>query len=329
MERIGITTTVPSEIIFAAGMTPVDLNNIFINSPQRTEYIRAAERAGYPRNVCGWIKGMYGVLAERGDIRTVVAVTQGDCSNTHALMETLALIGIRTIPLAYPFDRNPDDMRREIGRLADAFGVELECAEEMREAMAAVRGMLARLDELTWREHRVTGGENHLWLVSSSDFNGSLGQFGEELARFIGEAERRDPLGDAIRIGYMGVPPIIDDIYEVIAEYGGRVVFNEVQRQFSMPGAHGSLTEQYLAYTYPYSIFHRLEDIKTEIGRRNIAGMIHYVQSFCHRHIEDLVVRHALDVPVLTIEGETPGPMDARTRLRVQAFIEMLEAGAR
>ena len=30
MGRIGITTTVPSEVIFAAGHTPVDLNNIFI-----------------------------------------------------------------------------------------------------------------------------------------------------------------------------------------------------------------------------------------------------------------------------------------------------------
>ena len=30
MGKIGLTTTVPVEVIFAAGDTPVDLNNIFI-----------------------------------------------------------------------------------------------------------------------------------------------------------------------------------------------------------------------------------------------------------------------------------------------------------
>ena len=291
MERIGITTTIPSEVIFAAGAVPVDLNNIFITSPRRAEYIRAAERAGYPRNVCGWIKGMYGVLAECDDIRTVVAVTQGDCSNTHALMETLELIGIRTIPFAYPYDRDPSLMQREIDRLAEVFGVDMSAAEEQRLAMEPVRELLARLDDMTWRDNLVTGGENHLRLVSSSDFNGSPDEFGRELGEFLADASGREPLGGSIRLGYMGVPPIIDDIYDVVGEYGGRVVFNEVQRQFSMPGMHHDLAEQYLAYTYPYSIFQRLEDISAEIAHRRIDGMIHYVQSFCHRHIEDLVVR--------------------------------------
>ena len=98
MQRIGITTTVPSEVIWASGAVPVDLNNVFITSENRNKFITFAEREGYPRNVCGWIKGIYGVLNYESDITTVVAVTQGDCSNTHALMETLQLKGIRTIP---------------------------------------------------------------------------------------------------------------------------------------------------------------------------------------------------------------------------------------
>lgn len=89
IRRIGITTTIPSEALWAAGYVPVDLNNIFITANNRERFIVCAERDGYPRNVCGWIKGIYGVVSTDPGIESVVAVTQGDCSNTHALMETL------------------------------------------------------------------------------------------------------------------------------------------------------------------------------------------------------------------------------------------------
>ena len=58
MANIAITTTVPVEIILAAGHVPVDLNNIFITNQQAVRLVEAAEEAGYPRNLCGWIKGL-------------------------------------------------------------------------------------------------------------------------------------------------------------------------------------------------------------------------------------------------------------------------------
>ncbi|MBT4483929.1 MAG: 2-hydroxyacyl-CoA dehydratase [Candidatus Latescibacteria bacterium] len=325
MKRIGITTTVPSEVILASGAVPVDINNVFINSKQRSEYIKAAERDGYPRNVCGWIKGLYGVLACESDIKTVIAVTQGDCSNTHALMETLQLIGIRTIPFAYPYNRGPQSLLREIAFLADELGTDIESAEKIRDELEPIRRQLDRLDEMTWKENRINGCENHKWLVSSSDFNSDYNTFAIELSDFLSGAEKRPPFSESLRLAYIGVPPILDDLHVVTEEFDARIVFNEVQRQFSMPVRGNGLVGQYLAYTYPYSIFHRLEYIIPELKRRRIHGVIHYVQSFCHRHIEDLVIRKKLDVPVLTIEGEVPGKVDARTKIRIQAFIEMLQ----
>jgi benzoyl-CoA reductase/2-hydroxyglutaryl-CoA dehydratase subunit BcrC/BadD/HgdB len=102
-------------------------------------------------------------------------------------------------------------------------------------------------------------------------------------------------------------------------------VLNEVQRQFAMPGSTGSLVEQYLAYTYPYSFFERMEDIKAEATRRKVRGIVHYVQSFCFRQIEDILLREEVGVPVLTLEGDAPGPVDGRTRIRIEAFVEMLQ----
>lgn len=323
--RIGITTTIPSEVLWAAGCIPVDLNNIFITDRNREQFIAQAERDGYPRNVCGWIKGIYGVVSTDPEMDTIIAVTQGDCSNTHALMETLQLRNIRTIPFAYPYDRDTEALRREISRLAECFETSWKEVEHVNNELEPVRRKLDRLDEMTWRENQIHGAENHLWLVSSSDFNGDYRFFERELELFLDSAARREPFAEPVRLGYIGVPPILDDIHAVVESLGARFVFNEVQRQFSMPVRARGIVAQYLAYTYPYNIFHRLQYIEAEIERRGIHGIIHYVQSFCHRQIEDLIIRKRISVPVLTIEGEMPGKVDERTKIRLQAFIEMLE----
>ena len=75
MARIGITTTVPVEIILAAGHTPVDLNNIFIADKEPNRLVEIAEDAGYPRNICGWIKGLYSIASRPGCVDMVIAVT--------------------------------------------------------------------------------------------------------------------------------------------------------------------------------------------------------------------------------------------------------------
>jgi benzoyl-CoA reductase/2-hydroxyglutaryl-CoA dehydratase subunit BcrC/BadD/HgdB len=105
---------------------------------------------------------------------------------------------------------------------------------------------------------------------------------------------------------------------------GARVVFNETQRQFTMPFATSDIVDQYLQYTYPYGIFFRLKDIRRELEKRRIDGVIHYVQSFCFRQIEDIVLRKNLRLPVLTLEGDQPAPLDSRSRIRIESFLEML-----
>jgi benzoyl-CoA reductase/2-hydroxyglutaryl-CoA dehydratase subunit BcrC/BadD/HgdB len=64
--------------------------------------------------------------------------------------------------------------------------------------------------------------------------------------------------------------------------------------------------------------------MKEEIKKRSIKGIIHYVQAFCYRVMEDVILRETLDVPVITIEGDLPKGLDTRTKLRIEAFIEML-----
>ncbi|RJX20939.1 MAG: 2-hydroxyacyl-CoA dehydratase [Ammonifex sp.] len=323
--KVGLTTTIPVEVLFAAGVVPVDLNNLFIASETAGELLEVAERAGYPRNVCGWIKGIYGAVLRDQEIRTVVAVTQGDCSNTHALMETLELEGIRIIPFAYPYDRERRLLETQIECLMEHFGVDQAAVNAAKDRLDAVRQRVREIDYLTYAGDRVTGFENHFYQVCCSDFQGDVQEYRRKVDSFLAEAEKRPSRPATVRLGYIGVPPIFTDLYGYFEERGARVVFNEVQRQFAMPFEKVDLVEQYLLYTYPYGIFYRLEDITRELKRRKIAGVIHYAQSFCFRQIEDMIIRRILDVPVLTIEGDRPEPLDARTRVRIDAFLEMLE----
>jgi len=323
-EKIGMTTTVPVEIIYAAGCIPVDLNNVFITGQETSAAIEKAEMAGYPRNLCGWIKGIYGTVLAVPDIKKVVAVTQGDCSNTHALMETLELEGIEIIPFAFPFDQDQDLLKLQIEKLMNRLGTSWEEVRKAKKDLDQVRRLVWEIDRLTWEENLVSGWENHYFQVSCSDFNGNPHTFAEEAENFIGEAKKRTPKQEKIRIGFMGVPPIITDLYHYLEEKGGRVVFNEVQRQFSMPFHTEDLLEQYRQYTYPYHVLNRVADIRQECKRRDLDMLIHYTQSFCFRQIEDIIFRTKLNSPMLSLEGDRPGPLDARNKMRIDAFLEMV-----
>jgi len=329
MRPIGITTTVPVEILLAAGYKPVDLNNVFISDPDPDRLVQIAERAGFPQNCCTWIKGIYGVCLDQG-FDTVICVTTGDCSNTVMLMEVLKLKGLRVIPFAYPDVPDPHQVQSRLRALAESLGTSVEAAEEMRGELGACRALTWQLDELTWKDNLVSGWENHLWLVSSSDFNGDYREYERLLGRFLGECRSRQPYAEDIRLAYVGVPSVFAyDLYRYVERQGARIVFNEVQRQFSMPRPGDSLAEQYAHYTYPYSIFGRLDDILPELRRRQVHGVVHYVQSFCHRGIGDIIFREAIDLPVLTLEGNADYMLTPHLRTKIEAFLDMLRRSRR
>ncbi|HPO44559.1 MAG TPA: 2-hydroxyacyl-CoA dehydratase family protein [Spirochaetota bacterium] len=321
-ERVGITSTIPVEIIYAAGKIPVDVNNVFIGSQNPSSLVRLAKREGFPDTTCSWICGLYGAIVER-EIGTVIGVTGGDCSETIGLMEVLSLRGVNVIPFSYPYNRDASALRGEIDRLARHFGVDSKQAELQKERLDRVRVGIHRLDRLLWEEDRAFGGEVQLLQLGSSDFEGDPEAYLENVERKIGQVGARQPIPTELRLGFVGVPPIISDLYPSIERDGVRIVLSEVQRQFSLPGG-GDIVEAFIRYTYPYGIFARAEDIALEIERRRIDGIIHYIQAFCFRGIEDIALRRSLKVPVLTLQGDLPSRVTETMRLRIEAFVDML-----
>jgi len=323
--RVGLTTTIPVEVVLAAGLIPVDLNNLFIADPLALARVSQAEAAGFPRTLCAWIKGIYAVLMAHPEIQAVIAACQGDCSNTQALGEILATEGREVIHFKFPYPRDREQLAREINALKARLGAGPEAVARVQARLAPLRRQLCQLDRLTWETGQVHGQENFQWLISSSDFASDLTAYEQRLTAFLQEAAQRPAAADGrVRLGFAGIPPILTDLWPYLEELGAAVVFHEFPRQFSMPYATPDLVEQYLRYTYPYDIGGRLADLKEAVATRRLDGLVHYTQSFCFRQMFDQYLRDHLDLPLLTIEGDRPTRLDSRTRMRLEAFVDVL-----
>ncbi len=325
MKKIGLTTTVPVEVLLAAGYTPIDLNNLFITSKDYSSYIDIAERDGFPKSMCTWIKGIYGACIEN-DIKEIVGVMEGDCSNTKALIEVLELRGIKVYPFSFPHSHNKEDVKIELDKFMNLFKISIEQVENVRTRLNKVRDLAKEIDKLTYINNKANGFENHLYQVSLSDLNGDVDTFESELKEAISNIKERQPINKKLRLGYIGVPPMTGDIYEFVENFNSHFVYNEVQREFAFARADKAenIYEQYYDYTYPYDTEFRIVELKKQISERKLDGIIHYTQAFCYRAVEDIVLKEKLNIPILNIEGDKLNTLDARTKLRLEAFLDML-----
>lgn len=330
------TTTIPVEVILASGYKPLDLNNIFVTAENPSALVEKAEFSGFAGSSCAWIKGLYSVLvssAYNKDFDVFIAVTEGDCSNAKVLEQIVAAeTGIRTFIFNFPYFREIEKMRSEISRFAEFMGTDYASCVRTWKELASLRRKLKIIDETSYLfPGSVTGEENHLFLVSSSDFCGDPVEYEKKVDDFIKDLENRKRFADPSRkkIAYLGVPPIVP-IHAFLEERNATVVYNEIQREFAMLGEYPTIEEQYTNYTYPYSASFRFEKAILEIKKRNVDGIIHYVQSFCHRQLEDIILRRLLEqqglnIPLLTLEFDKPSnKIDARVATRIEAFLETI-----
>jgi len=326
MKKVGITTTVPAEILYAAGVVPVDMNNLFITAEKYDEYIERAERDGFPKSMCAWIKGIYGAVLDH-KIDTLIGVVEGDCSNTKVLLEVLERKGVKMIPFGFPHSKDVETMDLQMKSLKNALQVSDETVEKWRKKLGKIRNLGIELDELSYKSNQVSGFENHLLLVSFSDFMNDPDAYEIMLKEKIEEVKNRPAFNEKVRLGYIGVPPMQGDLFEYLEGMEARIVYNEVQREFMFPRWKESqnLVDQYLDYTYPYDLSSRLQDIGKQVQERSLDAIIHYTQAFCHKAAEDMVIKSELDIPVLQIEGDKLNVLDARTKLRIEAFVDMLK----
>lgn len=328
MRKIAFTTTIPQEYIWASGAVPVDLNNLFITKNAK-EFIKSGEKHGVPRNTCSWIKGLMGVVAEHKDqLEAVIAVTEGDCSNNHGLINLYKYYfpELKVISFAYPSDRDENKLKYELDKLGEFLDASYSQAMQIKEQLDVVRRKLAYLDKLYFEKNNIPASDFQKLMVASSDFGSDLVVYTNRLEAFIEKAEQEDAKTDCVMIGYVGVPTIISDLFSYLEdELGIKVAYFEVENDFAMLNESIDIIEEYQKFNYPYDLSARVKEIGAQVKRRNLKGIIHYVQSFCHRQLDDVIIHNSLNVPVLTIEGDAPGVLDMRTKIRIECFIERLK----
>ncbi|HHN45811.1 MAG TPA: 2-hydroxyacyl-CoA dehydratase, partial [Planctomycetes bacterium] len=314
--------TLPIEALLAAGLTPVDLNNAFINGPDTEADMGAAESAGFPRSMCAWIQGIYGTVKRLG-IRRVVGVLQGDCSYTEGLMDVLEHEGYEVTGFRFPERPDEERMRNEITALAGNFGVSFDAVQEKYEELRPLREKLRAADEFA-AEGRMTNREIFELLINASDFRGRPAEYMDKVSLALARAEERPPAPCVLKLAMAGIPAAFTDIYDFLESRGVRIVYNEMPAEFAMLRPARDIVQQYTEYTYPYGFRHRMERIRQEVRRRGAAGVVHYVQTFCYRGMHDRLLREGVGVPVVTLEGDRPAPVSRREETRLEAFIEML-----
>lgn len=326
MKKIGITTTVPIEILHAAGYNAYDLNNLLATDAKPERFFDCAEAEGFPKNLCAFIKGIYGV-SRFYEVDTILGVVEGDCSNTKAMLEVMVDQGVKIIPFGYPHIRSYDAIKSELDSLMDLMKVTPEVVEKTRQELFRVRRLAKEIDRLTYETHQATGFENHLYQVCMSDFFGDVSNCEALLKEKIKIIGSRPPNPPELRLAFIGVPPMATDLYDFLESLGARVVYNEVQHEFVFPRAEQAkdIYEQYLDFTYPYDLNGRLKVVCKELEKRKVDGVIHYTQAFCYRAIEDIKIKADLPYETLHLEGDKDIKLDARNRLRLEAFVDLLK----
>lgn len=324
MEKIGITTQVPIEILIAAGYWPVDLGNVFLADDDPGRFVQRAEEDGFPIRSCARTKGIYGACLELG-LKTVVG-TEGDCAASAMLYPMLQSRGVRILSFSYPDQSNPLAVQKKLEDLAEKLETTLHRAESIREELSEARGLALQIDDLTWAEGLVNGWENHSSLLNTSDFNGSHIRYCDEARQLLQTASQRRPYNsDCVRLAYVGAPSMYAwDLYHFLESEGAHVVFNETQRQRAMPIPGESLAEQYANLTRPYLVSHRLRDIVVELKARRVDGIVHYNQAFCGKEIPAMLMRRTAGLPAITLDGNDEYTLGKRIKARLRNFLEVV-----
>ncbi len=314
---VGITALVPPELIYACGWRACDLNN---------QVPTTSRRPG--QKLCAWTalwREM--LLAGDYDIQKLVVVAGGDCLNAVVDGQKAEMTGFDTHYFFYPFREDRAAFREELEKLVEFLGgiQESESKEEVFRNIHELKILGLEIDRLRSQGKLPSTAFSHL--IAFSDLRGNPTAFGEELRSYLQEQEEEDEPNFTARIALLGVPPINHDFHAVCQELGIQVVYDELPHEFlrCRGKTFAQITESYMNYSFSRHLNYRLNLVKELLEKRKVDGVIHYTQYACHHILEDELFRERLNLPLLTVQGDTPGSVSQQTRLRLEAFSELLD----
>ena len=335
-------TYTPEEIIVAAG-----LNGRRILG--RTGGTAKADAYLHP-NVCAYVRACLNSALEEdiGELAGIIGVDSCDAMRRlfdvwrtrfpHGFSHILALPHRSTDEAAAFYAA---ELKALVGALNRHFSLNIS-DDDLRRGIRAVnqvRSLLQELDRLRRTSHSMSGKRFYEILQEA------MTQPNEECnARLKSPLSEADASGkdreDAINVAVAG--GVVDDPWVVgaIEEAGGRVGADDLccgSRYFE--GLTSEDTEPILAIAKRY-IFRapcaRMSDTEARVARlmrlieeSGARGLIYYSVKFCDPHLLDWVTigreLHARGMPALRCETDYSVSGRERTRVRIEAFLEMLQ----
>ncbi len=308
MKKVGTTALIPSEVVYACGFKPIDLNNFVPFSNITPE-----------DKLCAWTAIWRElVLKKHVKIDKLIVVASGDCYNALVDGEKIELSGVETFYFTYPFDGNFFYMKKTLKNLVEFLGGIRD--RNLMNEVYKLKKLALEIDK-----KRVLGKADNSTafkiLVSASDLMGDLESYKKEIENF----EEKD-VDYEYRVALIGIPPIYRDFHEVLEKLGFLVVYDEMPYEFARLSGRNfdEIARSYVNYTFARNIKFRINFIKNEIEKRKADAVIHFTQFACHHKLEDSIFRRELDFPFLTIEADLPSETPEQIKLRLEAFAERL-----
>lgn len=218
--------------------------------------------------------------------------------------------------------------------------------EALRKAIAtmkAVRQSIREIYEIRSQHPRVLSGSDLYTLVRASmimDRERLAGMLAEVVAEMKAKAAGEKPDASLKRIVLAGGMCNHPDIYSMIEEAGGAVVWDDFctgARYFAEPVAEGDdpvaaiaerLIRRVVCPAKHAGLERRAKHILRMVREQNARGVIFPLFKFCDPHAFDYPdIRKSLDeagIPVLLVEIEDPLPGEGQLKTRVEAFLEMV-----
>lgn len=346
----------PIELFEATGALPVGL------CATKQEPIADAEKV-LPRNLCPLIKSSYGFAAtDKCPFFHFADVVIGETTcdgkkKMYEIMGKMKPMVVLDIPNSTTFKHRKEHWMSEIKRtkeyLEEAFGIEVT-EEKLRDTIAMYneeRRNVMKLVGLNKNEPAPMSGIDLMKVMWGRNFQINREEFKENLLKLIAEVEdkvaQQKASGEVVarkpRILVTGTPTGVgqEKVLQIIEDAGGQVILQE-----SCSGIKGFIDQidesvdpiEGLAMKYmdiPCSCSSpnpRRMDITSELCRDyDIDGVVDITLQACHTYnIESFVLKEHLtennNLPLLQIETDYSTADSQQIKLRVDTFLEMLQA---
>lgn len=267
-------------------------------------YLDRADQAGFPRNTAYPVRALRGRLSGfRGE---VLFTTPGSHSEHRVLLSLLSRAGV-DLHEVFCGEATPEAGEQLLHELQNVTGVS--------PALAATR-------------QKQRAGTCRKLLNAIRD--GSL--YGLPLQRAVlamaTQAVVQQPLPvlpvrHCTRLALLGTP-VPPSLFRWLESRGAVTVLTE-ETAAELEGTHPDLLETMAGFPLAsHGLRHRFARLTHWLEQTGATGVVFLMTPLSHEYLEFEFCRQLLPCPVLALEIAEPGPPDRRTRLRLDAFLEVI-----